>query len=55
MGIIRSNYIIFYEIICNYEAKDVEKLDFFFKITVSNASYLCFEKKMCPKIFVLMC
>jgi hypothetical protein len=29
MGIIRSNYINFYEIMCSYEAKNFEKLNFF--------------------------
>jgi len=29
MGIIRSNYINFYEIMGSYEAKNVEKINFF--------------------------
>jgi len=44
IGIIRSNYISIYEIICSYEAKNVKKT-YLSYIAVFNASCFCFEGK----------
>jgi hypothetical protein len=44
IGIIRSNYINFHEIMYSYESKNVKNLKQLVQTAVSNISYLCFMK-----------
>jgi transcription initiation factor IIE alpha subunit len=44
IGIIRSNYINFHEIICSYESKNIKNLKLLVQTAVSNICYLCFMK-----------